>query len=180
MKNNILRVFVVVSLFMLAVCIAASQGLYWESTISAPAAGKEMKSSNSYRAKMFKQSFENNTMIYRLDKETMYIVNNEKKEYAAMTFAEMEAAAKQANDRMAEVKKTLKNMPPAQREAMEKALNSPGMPGGQKSKIDIKKTAEKKTVNGYTCVKYILKENGKDAGTIWATSGVPDYLWKRR
>jgi hypothetical protein len=125
--------------------------------------------------KMFKQSMENNASIFRLDKEVMYIINNKDKEYTEMTFAEMEAATKQAMGQMEAFKKQLKDMPPEQRKAMEKMLGNSAMGGTAKTKIDAKNTGEKKTINGYSCVKYILKEDGKEITTVWTTAQVPGY-----
>jgi 2,4-dienoyl-CoA reductase-like NADH-dependent reductase (Old Yellow Enzyme family) len=47
--------------------------------------------------------------------------------------------------------------------------------GGKNVKIDVIKTGEKKTICGYSCVKYAMKENGKEIGSIWTTTGVPGY-----
>lgn len=175
MKKNILRSVVFITLIFLAAGVVLGQGLYWESTISAPAAGKEVKSTNSYRPKMFKQTSENGAMIFRLDKEMMYLVDNVKMEYTEMTFAQMEAATKQAMSQIEELRKKMKDMPPEQRKQMEAMLGSSDMAGMSKSKIEVKKTGEKKTINGYACIKYILKENGKEVGTIWTTGAVADY-----
>jgi hypothetical protein len=92
-----------------------------------------------------------------------------------MTFAEMEATTKQAMGQLEELKKQMKDMPPEQRKAMEKMLGSTGMGGASKSKIEVTNTGEKKTISGYSCVKYILKEDGKEFGTIWTTSGLAGY-----
>jgi len=37
------------------------------------------------------------------------------------------------------------------------------------------KTGEKKTICGYSCVKYTMKENGKEVGSMWTTTGVSGY-----
>jgi hypothetical protein len=179
MKNIILKGTILVVLTVAAIGIVVGQGLYWESTTKMPVGdGKEMLSTSCYRPHMFKQSSENSVSIFRLDKEMMYLIDTQKKEYSEMTFAEMEAYAKKANKKlegkMAEMNEQLKNMPPEQRKAMEQMMGNAGM-GGQNAKIDVMKTAEKKTISGYACVKYAMKENGKEIGSVWTTTGVPDF-----
>jgi GLPGLI family protein len=179
MKNIIVKGIVLAVLTIAVVGIVVGQGLYWESTTTIPMAnGREIHSTSNYRPHMIRQSSENNAMIFRLDKEMMYMVDTEKKEYSEMTFAEMEAYAKKANKKlegkMAEMNEQLKNMPPEQRKAMEDMMGSVGM-GGKNAKIDVTKTTEKKTISGYTCIKYVMKENGKEIGNVWTTTGVPDF-----
>jgi hypothetical protein len=175
MKINKWRLLLITSMAVIFIAVASGQGLYWESTISAPSAGKEMKSNSSYRPKMFKQSSENGTVIFRLDRKKIYYIDNQNKEYSEMTFSEMEAAAKQAKGQMEEMMKQMKDLPPEQREALEKRLGNSGMGALSKPKLNIVKTGETKVINGYSCVKYVLTADGKEAGTIWTTGGVPGY-----
>ena len=179
MKNIILKGSILVALTVAAIGIVVAQGLFWESTTTVPIAnGKEIHSTSCYRPQMFKQSSENSATIFRLDKEMMYLIDTQKKEYSEMTFVEMEAYAKKANKKlerkMAEMNEQLKNMPPEQRKAMEQMMGNAGM-GGQNAKIDMMKTSEKKTISGYACVKYAMKEDGKEIGSVWTTTGVPDF-----
>jgi GLPGLI family protein len=179
MKNIILKGTILIMLTIAAINIVVGQGLYWESTTKMPAGnGNEMLSTSSYRSHMFKQSSENSVTIFRLDKEMMYLVDTQKKEYSEMTFAEMEAYAKKANKelegKMAEMNEQLKNMSAEQRKAMEQMMGNAGM-GGQNTNIDVVKTAEKKKICGYACVKYAMKEGGKEIGSVWTTTGVPDF-----
>jgi hypothetical protein len=179
MKNIILKGTILFVLTIAAMGIIVGQGLSWESTTTVPMAnGKIIHSISSYRPHMFKQSSENNASIFRLDKEMMYLIDTQKKEYSEMTFAEMEAYAKKANKKlegkMAEMNEQLKNMPPEQRKAMEKMMGNAGM-GGQNAKIEVMKTAEKQTISGYACVKFAMKEDGKEIGSMWTTTSVPDF-----
>lgn len=128
---------------------------------------------------MFKQSTEDGATIFRLDKEKVYLINIQEKEYSEMTFAEMEAFTKKANskleEQMAEMKKQLENMPPEQRKSMEEMMESQGMGGSTNAKIDVTKTTDSKTISGYACVKYAVKENGKEIGSVWTTTGVSGF-----
>ena len=88
-----------------------------------------------------------------------------------MTFSEMEADMKQANKQLEALEEQMKNMPAEQRKQMEKMMGGMGL-GGKNAKIDVKKTGETKTICGYSCVKYVINESGKEVGIIWTTTGV--------
>lgn len=151
-----------------------AQGLYWESEIKTED-GKEIESVVSYRSNMFKQSIKNQETIFRFDKEILYIIDNDKKEYTEMTFAEMEAATKQAMQQMEEMKKQMKDLPPEQRKMMEKMMGNQAIGDAEDEKVEIVKTGEQKTINGFPCTKYVMKKNGKESGSVWITTKVPDF-----
>ncbi|MGD0589271.1 MAG: DUF4412 domain-containing protein [Bacteroidota bacterium] len=175
MKNIILNGMILIVLTVAAIGIVVGQGLYWESTTTIPIAnGKEIHSTSSYIPHMFKQSSENNASIFRLDKEMMYLIDTQKKEYSEMTFAEMEAYAKKANKKLEKMNEQLKNMPPEQRKMMEQMMGKAAM-GGQHAKINVIKTAERKTISGYACIKYTMKEDTAEVGSMWTTADVPDF-----
>lgn len=179
MKNIVLRGTIMMLLTITAFGIVIGQGLYWESTTTVPMNnGMEVHSTSCYRPHMFKQSSENSITIFRLDKEMMYLIDTQKKEYSEMTFAEMETYAKKANKKlegkMAEISEQLKNLPPEQKKAMEEMMGNKGMMG-QSTKIDVTKTDEKKNISGHACVKYAMRGNGKEIGSVWTTTAVPDF-----
>jgi GLPGLI family protein len=180
MKNKRTRTRILISILIGSFGLAMGQGLYWESTTIVPAAGGNKIHSNSlYRPHMFKQGSENSTMIVRLDKEAIYQINNAKKEYSVMTFAELEAYTKKSTQKlegkMAELTKQFEKMPPEQRKAMEQMMGKQGMTGSSNAKIDVKKTGEKKTISGYGCSHYVMTEEGKEVGSVWTTTDVPDF-----
>ncbi len=180
MKRIISRGIMIIALLMLSIGVVVSQGLIWESTTKIPIAdAKEIHSTSFYRPHMFKQSSENNATIFLLDKELIYCIDYEKKEYSEMTFTEMEARAKnmssELDGKMAEMKKQMENMPPEQRKMMEKMMGNAALGGNPNAKTVVTKTAESKTISGYPCVKYVLKEEGKEVGSVWTTTKVPDF-----
>ncbi len=171
-----------ITIFLLIFCasFAFSQGLYWESVTTVSMAGEhKMNSKSYYRPHMFKQMSDEEATIFRLDKEVLYTIDYHQKEYSEMTFAELEALVKQANSelegQMAELKKHLADMPAEQREAMEQMMGNKTKGGSGDTKIDVTKTSESKTISGYSCTKYIFKEDGKEMGSIWTTTNVPDF-----
>jgi hypothetical protein len=180
MKNTLSQIIMTISMVMISFSIAVGQSLVWESTTMVPAMGdKKIISTSYYRPQMFRQGSENSIIIFRIDKEVMYQVNNLKKEYSEMTFAELQAYTKNSSAKldgqMAEMKKQLEKMPPEQRKAMEKMMENQGMAGTSNGKIEVVKTAEKKDISGYACVKYVLQEDGKETGSVWTTTGIPDF-----
>jgi GLPGLI family protein len=180
MQKNIFRGIVLSAFIFIGTGIAFGQGLSWESTIAISAAnGKEMHSTSYYRAHMFKQVSEKDAVIFRLDKKMMYNIDHQKKEYSAMTFAELEAFTKKTNseltEKMSEMNKQLEGMPPEQRKMMEKMMGAQNLGKSSESKTEVIKTSEKKTINGYPCIKYALQEDGKETGSVWTTTKVPDF-----
>jgi hypothetical protein len=177
-----LSMYMITLLTALTLCSGSifSQGLYWESTTKMPAGQmNDVVSSSSYRPQMFKQSSENGSMIFRLDRKMMYMVDNVKKEYTEMTFDQLEAYTKKASsqieNQVAELKKQMKNMPPEQRKALQEALEKQGMGDKPKTKISVTKTGETKTINGFSCVKYVLRQGKEETGNVWTTGAVAEY-----
>ena len=60
--------------------------------------------------------------IYRKDKEVIWMIDNKEKTYTEMTKAEMEKMKKQMEDAMKMMEEQMKNMPPGQKEQMEKMM----------------------------------------------------------
>lgn len=180
MKQYFFRGIIVSLMAVLNIGIMLGQGLYWESTITAKMEDmKEIHHKSAYRPHMFKQWSENEATIFRLDKELIFSIDYTKKEYSEMTFSEMEAMTKKASSemdtQMAELKKQLAEMPAEQREAMEKMMGGMMKGGGEVAQLDVSKTGETKTISGYKCTKYLIKENGKEFGILWTTTNVPDF-----
>jgi GLPGLI family protein len=174
------RTLVIICLLIFSASFAFSQGLYWESVTTVSMAGEhKMNSKSFYRPHMFKQMSDEEATIFRLDKDVLYNIDYHQKEYSEMTFAELEALVKQANGelegQMAELKKHLANVPAEQREAMEQMMGNKIKGGSEDKKIEVIKTSESKSINGYSCTKYIFKEDGKEMGSIWTTTNVPDF-----
>jgi hypothetical protein len=176
--NKQMRFLLTASLVFMNIALAYGQGLYWESQMSLPQGNMQQVLTQSYyRSKMFKQTSEYGSMIFRLDREKMYMIDNQKKEYTELTFKQLEEITKKANivmeQKLSELKEQMKGMQPEQQKAMQKALDEQGI--GNKSRISVTKTGESKKICGYSCVKYVLRQNNKDVGTVWTTSNVKDY-----
>lgn len=170
----------ILTIIVCAVQIALGQNLYWESkTVIHSANEKEIKSVSWYRSRMIKQESDNTAMIFRLDKEIIYQIDNEKKEYSEISFKEFEERMKKMNnaleEKMDKMKKQLESMPPEQRQMVEKMMGKQTIGTDNSKSIDVTQTKEKKTISGFLCTKYVLKDSGKEVGTLWTTNNVPNF-----
>ena len=166
--------FIGLCLALLLAGSAFSQGLYWESTTTGgPLKDKENISQTFAMPKMFKIVNPSGIMILRMDQEKIYNVDPAKKTYSEMTFAEMEAYAKKAGDKMAQFREKIKNMPPEQKKQME-AMSSM-MGGGAEGAVEVSATGEKKTIAGFACTRYLMKRGDKEMMTLWVTKDVTGF-----
>jgi hypothetical protein len=151
---------------------AFGQGMTWESKLVA--GGREMLTHTYYVPKKLKTvtDTDGNFSIIRIDQEKIFNVNAKEKTYSVMTFAELEQMGKKMAEQTEQLQKQMKDMPEDQRKMMEKMLGS-SMPGGKKEpKIDVVKTGEKKSISGFSCVRYVVKQDAKEVITLWVTSDV--------
>jgi GLPGLI family protein len=168
---------------MVAIFVAASafaQGMYWESITKGGPLGEKGMTSKSYvvTKKMRHEAGDGQVVIIRLDKDMMYMVNPAEKTYSEMTFAELEAGMKKAfamrDAQMADLQEKLKNMPAEQTEKADKMPG--GTLGGKKEpKIEVQGPGERKTISGYSCVKYMATSDGKTTVTSWVTKDVKGF-----
>jgi len=129
-----------------------------------------------YMPGMFKsEGKDGHISILRLDKEVMITINPDQKTYKEITFAQMEMQMKQGRSKAADImKQRMENMPPDQRKIMEERMAA--MNGHrEEAKTEVVPTGEHKVVDGHQCTGYIVKRNGKDEETVWATKDVPNF-----
>ncbi len=130
----------------------------------------------TYMPGMFRQEGEDGEVsILRLDKELMITLIPSKKSYREMTFAEMGTRVKKGRSMATDaMKKRMQGMPPEQRKKLEERMAA--LTGtGEDVKTDIVQTGGQKTIEGYRCTGYVVKRNGKDVETIWASKDVPNF-----
>ncbi|MBI5472242.1 MAG: DUF4412 domain-containing protein [Ignavibacteriae bacterium] len=161
---------------------AFAQGMYWKTETEGTVAER---SSENYmmpgKLKIVRSGGESEgaIVIARLDREVFWMLNPEKKTYSEMTFAEMEQMVSKTgakmDDAMAKMKEEMKDMTPEQREMVEKMMGGK-MPGGQADMaVDVQKTNQTKTIAGYSCTKYSVKEGANEVMTVWTTKGVTGF-----
>ncbi len=79
---------------------------------------------------------EEHSILYRKDKDAVYMVNPAEKSYMEMTRADMKKAADKMKQAMEQMRAAMKNMPPQQREMMEKMMAGRGGMGMTDSAAD--------------------------------------------
>ena len=120
------------------------------------------------------------TVIYRGDREEILLINHGDRTWRAMDKATMINLGQQINPAIEQMQKrmeeALKNMPPERRAMMEKMFAGQGVgPAmmGKKMDVQIRKTGESQTINGYPCVKFETWQGSEKMAEHWVTD------WKR-
>jgi len=173
--------FALALLLVAATVLSFSQGLYWESSTTSPMLKQTLRSTFSYMPGMMRQaSAENGTAtVFRLDKKLILSIDDRKKTYSEMSFDEIESMMKKKSDgmgrQMEAMKEKMKDMPEEQRKMMEKALGG-AMPGSTPDvPVTVTRSPESKSISGYACTQYIVRQGEKTIMTIWATKDIAGY-----
>ena len=114
-------------------------------------------------------------MIFRGDKQTMWIIAPDKQSYQELTKEQIDRFGEQMGGRMADMRKQmeeqLKNMPPERRAMVEKMMKSRmgGMPmaAPPTSKTEYSLVASGQQINQWTCDKYEGVRDGEKRREIW-------------
>lgn len=182
MKRSMTIVLLTALCMLAGASLAGAQGLYWESTMSGSSGSQSDTSLSYYMPKMFKiiqGGDQKRIMLFRLDREIMYMVNPEKKTYSEITFAEVEkqmtAMSKQLDEKMAEMKKQLESMPPEQRKMIESQMGMFMKSDDPKMKPQVVNTGERSTISGFSATKYVARRGENVVLTVWATKDVKGW-----
>ncbi len=178
-KTTVLFIFVLFAASMITPNVFAQKKFegYWESVTNSkstmPMAPKKTneKQKNFYKAGKIKNInlTDNETMIFRFDKNLMWTIDHNDKTYHEMTFEQMQMGMNNAKSKMAEV---MKDMDPQEREMMKKMMgkNMGAMFGGSEMPmISFKNTGKKKTIKGYNCTLVIMYMGKNPMMEMWMT-----------
>lgn len=117
-----------------------------------------------------KDAGDDSHLIYRGDKQTIWVIKDSDKSYMEMTKASIDAMGQKLDGAMAQMKAEMEKMTPEQRKMMEGHLPAmSGMSEGEKPPRVAKKTGETKTINGFPCVKYTIHVGDQLHSEVWAT-----------
>lgn len=108
-------------------------------------------------------------MIYRGDRREMVIVDHDDKSYMVMDEETMQRLGGQINQAMKQMEEAMKNVPPAQREMMERMMKErmPQMMSQSVPKFEVRKTDESNSVNGYDALRYDMLRDGRKVREMW-------------
>ncbi len=109
---------------------------------------------------------ENQTIIFRGDKNVFWVIDNEKKSYFEMTEDDIVKLKSQMENMQKMMKEQMKNMPEEQRKMMEKMMPT-SMPSGEKEKTTYTKKASGVKVGKWTTTHYEGTIKGKKSDELW-------------
>lgn len=112
-------------------------------------------------------------MIFRADKDLFWIVDEKNGKYTEMDRETMKKMGDQVSAAMAQMQEQLKNMPPEQRQMMEKMMSGKmgaGMPGTKREPLTWQKTDEEETIAGYPCRRYDGMRGEEREQEAWITA----------
>ena len=106
------------------------------------------------------------TLIFRGDKQVLWVVDAKKGSYTELTKETMEQTGKQLSEAMAQMQEQMKDLPPDQRAMMEQMMGKlPGAAGGGGAKLEPVRTFVKNgknaAINGFACTGYDGLRDGK-------------------
>lgn len=116
-----------------------------------------------------KDAGDDSHLIYRGDKQTIWVIKDSDKSYMEMTKASIDAMGQKLDGAMAQMKAELEKMPPEQRKMMEAQMKSMTGMSDEKPQRVAKKTGETKTIHGFPCVKYTVHVGEQLNSEVWAT-----------
>jgi len=175
MKTIGTRAALVLLILAAGLSAAFAQGMYWESKVTSDKMEKSDVTKTWYMPKMLKiqMSDGGDYSILRLDQEKMILVKPDDKTYSVVTFAQMEERMKKGNAQMEKALEQMKDLPREQREMMEKMLGK--SKDKQKDKVSLKRSAETKKVNGYTCVRNTIYQGTEKLADLWVTKEIRGF-----
>jgi len=112
------------------------------------------------------QSGENQLILFRQDKDLIWIVNQAKKTYMEMTRQDVMQMTEQIDQAMKQLEEQLKNMPPEQREMMKKMMPST-LTEKTHPKILYKKKADGVKIKNWSTTHYEGTLNGETKSEVW-------------
>lgn len=142
--------------------------------------GSRIRESITYlQGKKIRTETEGRIWVLDFEKGLLLTISTAAKTYTEMSLADLKEAQKQAIQWMdtlrAQMEERMKAMPPEQKAAMQKKLDSlpQGMSADEKPvKITVKATGEQKKINGYSCKAYDVYEDGEVTTQYWLAASI--------
>lgn len=111
-----------------------------------------------------------NRIIYRGDRDAIWMVQDSLRSYKVMDRAAIEALADQVNAAQRQMEEALARMPPEQREMMRNMMPAQMSAKAQAPARDLRRTAERREISGFPCVKYEVHSEGRLVRELWVAS----------
>ncbi len=110
-----------------------------------------------------------NLIIFRGDKNLLWVVDEQDKSYFQMDRATVERMSNQISGALKQYEAQLAQLPPEQRAQLEKMLKGRLPQPAPKEKVEIRKTGDTATLEGYPCLRYDIYRGDTKDSEIWAT-----------
>ncbi len=109
--------------------------------------------------------------IFRGDKELIWAVDDQKKEYTEIDKETIEKLGQVMNTAMKQMEAQLANVPPEQRAMVKEMMKKQMQPAqsSEKIKMSFVNTGKKKKINGYPCTKYEVLREKEMVREMWIT-----------
>jgi hypothetical protein len=165
------------ALTIFASALAAGTGVVIVSTHTTTAKPEDKMTNKAYvdsdRMRMEAQAMGGTQIvIFRQDKGLFWIIDQKGKTYMEITKQDFQQMKAKMNEAKAMMDAQMKNLPPEQRQMMEKMMQGRGMPAMQPagtSKTIYKKAAAGEKVNQWVCAKYEGYREGQKVKDVWTT-----------
>ena len=110
-------------------------------------------------------------MIFRGDRREMVVIDHEKRSYQVMNEETMRQIAGQVNAAMSQMQEALKDVPEDKRAMLEQMMKQrmPTQTPPKRAQSELERTGERATHNGYPCVKYVVRKDGRKLRELWVT-----------
>ncbi len=108
-------------------------------------------------------------MIFDAEKQTLWMIDDKDKSYTIIDKATLDQMAKQLDQVDSRMKEAMANLPPEQRQMMEKQMAKlKGDAGPEQGERKVTKTGESKSVSGFSCARFDVSRGGTVESRIWA------------
>ena len=108
--------------------------------------------------------------IFHCDRSSIINIDHERHTWSEVDMATLNQMATQLGQAMKEMQEQIQQMPPEQREMLQQMMADSGarLPDSSPPpKPQIIRTDRHKTISGYPCTLYELRENGRLTGEVW-------------
>lgn len=105
-------------------------------------------------------------MIFRGDRKILWVLQTKEKKYTEITEQDAKAMGEKVNEAMSQMQEAMKNMPPEQREMVQKMMAGK-MPMGATSKRTLATLGQNRTINGFACAGYTVTSDDGSVVEIW-------------
>lgn len=112
-----------------------------------------------------------NTLIFRGDKQLMWVVDAEKKEYYEVTREAIEKLTASVSPAMEKMKNQMETLPEAQRAMAEEMMKQRmgNMAMQEEAELTYQPTRQQKAIQGYECTRWNVFRNSEKIEELWVT-----------